>query len=489
MRILDKYLIKQHVAPFAFSLAAMTGFMLMNQIARRLPMLLGKGLPWTIIVEFFLLTIPYLVAMTISMSVLVAVLHTFGRLTDDSEITACRAGGVSISQLVRPVLLTACVVAFVAFLFGDQVLPRTNHRLRMLMVDVARQKPTFSLREHVVNEVQRGRVFLRAAFIDQATYVMRDVTIYRLTDQNTTRIVYADSGRMAFDLNQEDLQLLLFNGSAHEFDRQDPSLFQRSEYEKYEIRLEGIGREFVRREEDTYYGDREQGVCALEEVVRAAKLNEQLAIRRADVAERNGLRALLGLHPVEPDTMVAIPRRSVYCGLLEWLKPEDLEAQEPPRRISQAADTALADERPALASPARRVHVSGLRPRPRMNERRVQSDRARNMKVRAANYSVELHKKYAIPAACIVFVIIGVPAALRFRGGGLGMVIGVGMLIFGVFYVALIAGEALANKLYVSAFVAMWAPNILFAAIGITWLRLHGRQGIAARRRKVEAPA
>jgi len=109
------------------------------------------------------------------------------------------------------------------------------------------------------------------------------------------------------------------------------------------------------------------------------------------------------------------------------------------------------------------------------------------MRVRAANYSVELNKKYAIPAACIVFVIIGVPAALRFRGGGLGMVIGVGMVIFGVFYIGLIAGEALANKLIVSAFISMWAPNILFAAIGTFWLRWHGRQGIASRSRTVEA--
>jgi lipopolysaccharide export system permease protein len=67
------------------------------------------------------------------------------------------------------------------------------------------------------------------------------------------------------------------------------------------------------------------------------------------------------------------------------------------------------------------------------------------------------------------------------------MVIGVGMVIFGVFYIGLIAGESLANKLYVSAFISMWAPNILFAAIGIIWLRRHGRQGIGARSRKVQA--
>ena len=103
------------------------------------------------------------------------------------------------------------------------------------------------------------------------------------------------------------------------------------------------------------------------------------------------------------------------------------------------------------------------------------------MEVRAAVNLVELNKKYAIPAACIVFVLVGVPAALRFRGGGLGMVIGVGMVIFGVFYIGLIAGEALANKLIVSAFVAMWAPNILFCVIGVFALWRYGRQGTAAR--------
>jgi len=101
---------------------------------------------------------------------------------------------------------------------------------------------------------------------------------------------------------------------------------------------------------------------------------------------------------------------------------------------------------------------------------------------------VELNKKYAISAACIVFVLVGVPAALRFRGGGLGMVIGVGMVIFGVFYVGLIAGEALANGLYVPAFAAMWAPNMLFSIIGITALWRYGRQGIGARSRKRKRP-
>jgi lipopolysaccharide export LptBFGC system permease protein LptF len=115
-----------------------------------------------------------------------------------------------------------------------------------------------------------------------------------------------------------------------------------------------------------------------------------------------------------------------------------------------------------------------------MNETRVQLDRARSFERRAANNGVELNKKYAIPVSSIVFVFIGVPVALRFRGGGLGMVIGVGMVIFGIFYVGLIAGETLAEYLIVSPFFSMWFPNILFCAVGLVALWRYGRQGTAS---------
>jgi lipopolysaccharide export LptBFGC system permease protein LptF len=99
---------------------------------------MGKGLPWTVILEFFLLTIPFLIAITLSMAVLVAVLYTMSTMSGDRELTAMRAGGVSLGQLLRPLLAAATVVAFVSFLFGDQILPRTNHRLRSLMTDIYR---------------------------------------------------------------------------------------------------------------------------------------------------------------------------------------------------------------------------------------------------------------------------------------------------------------------------------------------------------------
>jgi lipopolysaccharide export system permease protein len=90
--------------------------------------------------------------------------------------------------------------------------------------------------------------------------------------------------------------------------------------------------------------------------------------------------------------------------------------------------------------------------------------------------AVELHKKFAISVACTVFVLVGAPIALRFPRGGVGLVIGVSLVIFGIYYIGLIAGEALADKNYLTPFWAMWAANILLTIVGLFLLARMGRE-------------
>ena len=92
-------------------------------------------------------------------------------------------------------------------------------------------------------------------------------------------------------------------------------------------------------------------------------------------------------------------------------------------------------------------------------------------------YSVEIQKKYAIPVAAIVFVLIGAPIGIRFPRGGIGMVIGVSLTVFSVYYVFLIGGEEFADRNLVSPFWAMWTPNVIFAALGCAILYIVSRSG------------
>src|SRR5205807_8036031 len=135
VRTISRYLLRQHVAPLVFALAALTSLMLIQQVAKQLSGLLGKGLPPVVIAEVFVLSLPFIVAVTLPMAVLVAVLHVFTRLAGDNEMTALQAGGVSVARVVAPVLAGATGVALLSFLWNDQLLPRTNHELRTLQVD------------------------------------------------------------------------------------------------------------------------------------------------------------------------------------------------------------------------------------------------------------------------------------------------------------------------------------------------------------------
>jgi hypothetical protein len=92
-------------------------------------------------------------------------------------------------------------------------------------------------------------------------------------------------------------------------------------------------------------------------------------------------------------------------------------------------------------------------------------------------YQVEIEKKFAIPVAAIVFVLIGAPVAVRFPHGGIGLVIGVSLTVFSVYYIFLIGGEDFADRGFLSPFWAMWAPNVIFSIIGCFLLYIVTRGG------------
>ena len=95
------------MGPLVFALTALTSLLLLNYIAKQIDQLVGKGLSIGVIATFFGLSLPFTVAMTTPMSVLVATLYAFSRLASENEITAMKANGVSLKRVLIPVILAA----------------------------------------------------------------------------------------------------------------------------------------------------------------------------------------------------------------------------------------------------------------------------------------------------------------------------------------------------------------------------------------------
>jgi lipopolysaccharide export system permease protein len=123
---------------------------------------------------------------------------------------------------------------------------------------------------------------------------------------------------------------------------------------------------------------------------------------------------------------------------------------------------------------AEEVNSAGLE----LSDAKVRLDDARHWRNR---YGVEIQKKFSLAVACIVFVLVGAPIALRFPRGGVGLVMGVGFVVFAIYYIGLIGGESLANKNIVSPFWAMWIDNIVFLIIGIVLVLQMGNENTTQR--------
>lgn len=460
MKIIGKYVLKEHVGPFLFASTALTSLMLLQYIAKRLGELVGKGLPMNVILEFLLLSLPFTIAMTLPMAVLVAVLYAFSRLAAENEINAMKASGVSMWTVLAPVLLGGVAMSVLMLAFNDQVLSRSNHRLATLQLDIFRTKPTFALREQVMNTVKEGQLYLRAGKIDEGTSKMTEVVIYDLADPSRRRTIYADSGFLALAPNRRDLDMTLFDGEMMTVPNTKPAELTRLFFDRDRLRVKSIFNSYQESEAgSTSKSDREMSVCEMQRMVSRADLQVQQAEHDARMVEWERAGSNRAQLPPRPTAGRGTAIATAYCRLLSAISVKAAQAQTP----DQAGRAAAVD----IAMLAARLQESAVR--------ESEARRERN------RYDVEIQKKFSLAAACTIFVLIGAPIALRFPRGGVGLVIGVSFGIFGLYYVGLIGGETLADKDYLPPWIAMWAANIILAGIGILLVARMGRESATSR--------
>ena len=451
-------MIRAHVGPFLFALIAITGLLFLNAVAQRLEDLTGKGLGWQTIVEFMVLSLPHTVALTLPMATLVAVLYAFSELTASNEFTAMKAGGVSPQRLVVPLLGIGIILAELMFVFNDQILPEANHRLKNLLVDVGRKSPTFELREQVVNEIASANgldpVFLTAARIDSRNNLLEDVVIYDAENTGGHRTTYAERGTMAFNAARTDLFLTLQDGVVLETDPDRAGAFRQLYFERQIVPLRGIGNELDRRSGEGGRGEREmttgmlQGQVSLrrEEMARVTELSRSEA--RQSLLEALGRASVPGALPMGSDSLgraVAYPRAPV-----------------PSFGASDVPQTDGVTERAAMSARGHAAHLDALEGAVLRNQ-------------------VEIQKKYALAFACVVFVLVGAPLAVRFPRGGLGLVIAASTTIFTISWIGLIGGEGLADRGFTSPWLAMWMPNLIYLAVGVFMVSRMGRESSNSR--------
>jgi lipopolysaccharide export system permease protein len=457
MKILDRYILRSLVGPFFLGLLLTTGFLFTQVLRNYLDDFLAKGIaPWTI-AEVFALSLGHTLALSIPMAVLVGTLMAYGQLAHDNELTSMKAAGVSLYRVMAPAVVAGGLLTIGMILFNDRVLPESNHRLAGLITDIGRKKPTVTIQRQVFVDQFEGFQLLIGDKNEQ-TDEISDVTVSRLHPDRRPDLIVAPQGRLEYLDGGNTLALHLFNGEMHEVpeaEQPEENSYRVTRFREHTVFIRDIG-DRLQRSERKHRSDREKSVAMLLEGISEKQMRiEQL---RAQVHEQSSRRA-----------------RSKFQMLRRDMRSNYFDVHRAPSRTRLAG---------------------GAENRLATNARMEQSAQAAYERQMRSEW-VEVHKKYAIPVACLVFVLLGAPLAIGTGHSGATMAASLSIASFTIYYLFLTGGESLADRQMLPAWLAMWSANIVFGTLGVVltiranrettsipWYRLDVRTLWRGRRRR-----
>ena len=432
---LSLYLLRAHIGAFIFSLCTLMFIFLLQFVMKFIDQLVGKGLSaWTIL-ELITLNLAWMLVLAVPMSVLVAVLMAFGDLSSKNEVTAMKACGVSIYRMITPILLAAGALTLILIVFNNDVLPEANHRAKTLTMDIRRKRPTFNLVAGLFSQdIQGYSMLVHRTF--EGSNDLEGITLYDYTNPNSNVVITAKRGKISFSSDARKLIMDLHQGEIHELDLVNMTAYKRIRFDTHRIVTEVQGFDFERTAEGSVVrGDRELNAATMRGIVDSLQqLRSSTDSGLQNLAKQDIERLLTGSRPgiVPPKEGVIFP------GTLQPMPYNPIRGGEPPAARAQMINSLVLNELMRLE----------------MIEKQIDQ------------YKVEIYKKYSIPVACIVFVLIGVPLGIMSKRGGFGVAASLSLGFFVLYWACLSGGETLADRNILSPFSAMWAANILLGVLG-----------------------
>jgi len=230
MNTLNKYLFKQSLVPFLLSVAVITTVLFLQFLIRAVDRFLGKGLDVITIFEYLFLNMAWIIALSVPMSLLISSVMTFGRMSQQNEITALKSAGVNLLNIIKPSLWFGLFVAILLCIFNNFVLPEMNYNARLLAKDIYQKKPELTIEPgYFVDMIPQYTIIVKE--LDGKDF--KDVRIFSKNDSSEQTTIYANSGKL--NSNGNIITIDLKSGEIHEIDLTDYDYYRKIKFDTHQI--------------------------------------------------------------------------------------------------------------------------------------------------------------------------------------------------------------------------------------------------------------
>lgn len=448
---LDIYLLKNFVGLFFATFFIAIFILLMQFMWMHVNDLVGKGIGISVLGEFFLYATASVVPLALPLAVLLASIITFGNLSEQFELTAMKAAGISLFRIFRPLAIVLAFLSVGAFFFSDRVLPVTQGKLWALIFSLRQKSPELDIPEGEFYDGIEG-FNLYVGHKNKKTGMLYDLMVYDYSQgfQNAT-VTRADSAQLYFTEGTPYLIFELHHGESFENLKQEQQRSTHSQraipYRREMFSNKRLLMDFsseLQRMDASMLGDQHVSKNVIELKESIDSVAELAAIRGSEQS-----RELISSHYFNRERVADQQTQA----------PEVFEAGI--YDIEMLYNTLSADQQATVLT-VTRDKASLMRDNVEYNCL-MMDDYLRYIR----RHEIEMHRKFTLAFACLIFFFIGAPLGAIIRKGGLGAPVVISVVMFIIYYIIDNTGYKMAREALWPVWQGMWLSSGVLLPIGI----------------------
>jgi len=197
MSIIYKYITVQILKYFGIVLVFVVGIYLAVDFFEKLDDFIEAAIPFSKMIFFFALNIPFIVAQIIPICILMSVLIVFSLMARGNELTALKSSGIRIYYLLKPVFIIGCILGVLLFVLSDVIVPITMGKSNQIWFKEVRREPTVITKEKNI-WIKGNRSITHVKYFNPKNKTINGITFYKF-DENFRLIRRIDAKKGVFD--------------------------------------------------------------------------------------------------------------------------------------------------------------------------------------------------------------------------------------------------------------------------------------------------
>ena len=444
---LDIFVVKSFLLLFAGTFFICLFIFMMQFLWRYVDEMVGKGLEIKVLAQFFFYSGLTLIPMSLPLAILLAALMTFGNFGERYELLSMKAAGIPLMRIIRPLVTLCTVIALLSFFFQNVIGPKAQKQLWTLLVSMKQKSPELDIPENVFySDIEGYNIYVRHK--DKKTGLLRDVLIYNFSEGfESSRIIWAEEGKMNMADDKQHLFLHLYNGEQFE-NLQDQEAIDK---DNIPYRRESFAEKHALIEFDTEFNmvdggflDRRSDIKNMSEISFAIDSLQFLADSTGRDLHRNLMQTTYQPPRLTHADSVKIEKEEVATIVNTDSVISTYASSERLRTVTQARSRVQ-----QLASEwAMKCFVT--------------RDADKDIRVHRSDW----HKKITLSLACIIFFFIGAPLGAIIRKGGLGTPVVLSVIIFILYYIIDSGATRIAKSGELNIVLGTWMSTLVLAPLG-----------------------